>query len=111
MIRKIVAASWGIGTHFNDLVAVAGPSVIIPVNKVQYLTYYLFFLSHTYKVLDHVFWLLPLARNRHVHKAIDSFPLQVYFPMHQPLRTCRPHYDGRSRGLLDSLYPGYALPM
>lgn len=34
MIRKIIAANWGVGTHFNDLMAVSGPSVIIPINKV-----------------------------------------------------------------------------
>lgn len=36
MIRKIIAANWGVGTHFNELMAVSGPSVIIPINKVRY---------------------------------------------------------------------------
>jgi hypothetical protein len=111
MIRKIMAASWGIGMHFKDLMAVSGPSVIIPVNKVQCLMDYLFVLSHTYKALDHIFWLFPLARHRLVHKALDSFPLQVCLSMHRALRPCRPHHDGHSCGILDSVYLGNALPV
>ncbi|KAF1843185.1 uncharacterized protein K460DRAFT_341038 [Cucurbitaria berberidis CBS 394.84] len=75
MIRKIVAASWGVGTHFNDLVAVAGPSVIIPVNKITYTGFFLWLAIVTFTKLSILFLY------RGIFRCVERFVLVVHIMM------------------------------
>ncbi|KAH8699439.1 hypothetical protein GQ44DRAFT_778975 [Phaeosphaeriaceae sp. PMI808] len=71
----LIIIAWGVGTHFNELVAVAGPEIIIPVNKITFYGFFLWLAIVSFTKLSILFLYRTLFR------CMERFVLMVHIMM------------------------------